>query len=125
MRGGEAGAHKVEPTEPAQLMEVVEAKPAGDFIRMEVSGLDMMGRDVTKIVMLGLGPEAPPEERLRNAGLEVMAVGDDVQIMAVQFGSEAERYGIDFGMNIQAAGDAARVRHVGSATPTGQARWPR
>lgn len=26
---------------------------------------------------------------------------------------------IDFGMNVQAAGDAARVRHVGSATPTG------
>jgi gamma-glutamyltranspeptidase/glutathione hydrolase len=26
---------------------------------------------------------------------------------------------IDFGMNIQAAGDAARVRHSGSATPTG------
>ncbi len=27
---------------------------------------------------------------------------------------------IDFGMNVQAAGDAARVRHDGSATPTGQ-----
>ena len=26
---------------------------------------------------------------------------------------------IDFGLNVQAAGDAARVRHVGSATPTG------
>ena len=28
---------------------------------------------------------------------------------------------IDFGMNVQAAGDAPRVRHVGSAQPTGQA----
>lgn len=27
---------------------------------------------------------------------------------------------IDFGMNVQAAGDAARVRHIGSATPTGR-----
>lgn len=27
---------------------------------------------------------------------------------------------IDFGMNIQMAGDAARIRHVGSASPTGQ-----
>jgi gamma-glutamyltranspeptidase/glutathione hydrolase len=26
---------------------------------------------------------------------------------------------IDFGMNVQAAGDAARVQHTGSATPTG------
>ena len=28
---------------------------------------------------------------------------------------------IDFGMNVQAAGDQARVRHLGSATPTGLA----
>jgi gamma-glutamyltranspeptidase/glutathione hydrolase len=28
---------------------------------------------------------------------------------------------IDFGMNVQEAGDAARIRHDGSATPTGQA----
>ncbi len=28
---------------------------------------------------------------------------------------------IDFGMNVQQAGDAARVRHLGSATPTGKA----
>ena len=27
---------------------------------------------------------------------------------------------IDFGMNVQAAGDAARIRHAGSATPTGR-----
>lgn len=28
---------------------------------------------------------------------------------------------VDFGMNVQIAGDAARIRHVGSASPTGQA----
>lgn len=27
---------------------------------------------------------------------------------------------IDFGMNVQEAGDAARIRHIGSATPTGR-----
>jgi gamma-glutamyltranspeptidase / glutathione hydrolase len=31
---------------------------------------------------------------------------------------------IDFGMNVQLAGDAPRVRHEGSATPTGQAAKP-
>ena len=31
---------------------------------------------------------------------------------------------IDFGMNIQAAGDAARIRHGGSPTPTGTAAAP-
>jgi gamma-glutamyltranspeptidase/glutathione hydrolase len=32
---------------------------------------------------------------------------------------------IDFGMNVQQAGDAARVRHSGSAAPTGEAADPR
>jgi gamma-glutamyltranspeptidase/glutathione hydrolase len=31
---------------------------------------------------------------------------------------------IDFGMNVQEAGDAARVRHLGSATPTGMPMEP-
>lgn len=31
---------------------------------------------------------------------------------------------IDFGMNVQQAGDAARVRHLGSASPTGEAMDP-
>ena len=31
---------------------------------------------------------------------------------------------IDFGMNVQSAGDAARVQHVGSATPTGSPMAP-
>lgn len=31
---------------------------------------------------------------------------------------------LDFGMNVQQAGDAARVRHLGSATPTGIAALP-
>jgi gamma-glutamyltranspeptidase/glutathione hydrolase len=31
---------------------------------------------------------------------------------------------IDFGLDVQAAGDAARVRHDGSATPTGQPETP-
>ena len=32
---------------------------------------------------------------------------------------------IDFGMNVQEAGDAARIRHVGSQTPTGRPMDPR
>lgn len=31
---------------------------------------------------------------------------------------------IDFGMNVQEAGDAARVQHIGSATPTGRSMDP-
>jgi hypothetical protein len=40
---------------PTELREVVEAKPANDFIRLQVEGMDAMGRDVSKVVMLNLG----------------------------------------------------------------------
>jgi gamma-glutamyltranspeptidase/glutathione hydrolase len=31
---------------------------------------------------------------------------------------------VDFGMGLQAAGDAPRVRHEGSTEPTGALQWP-
>jgi hypothetical protein len=62
--------------------------------------MDAMGRDVSKVVMVRLGEPAPAEQRLREVGLGVMFLGDQVQITDVTFGSQAERYGVDFGMNI-------------------------
>jgi TRAP transporter 4TM/12TM fusion protein len=85
---------------PTELREVVEAKPANDFIRLQIEGMDGMGRDVSRVVMLNLGEPAPAEERLRSVGLGVMFIGDRVQITDVTFGSQAERYGMDFGMDI-------------------------
>jgi TRAP transporter 4TM/12TM fusion protein len=85
---------------PAELRQIVEAKPPNDFLRLRVEGIDMQGRDVAKVVMLNVGPPGPAEERLRNAGLGVMMLPDRAQITDVAFGSEASRYGIDFGMDI-------------------------
>jgi TRAP transporter 4TM/12TM fusion protein len=89
-----------EPRPPGELREIVEAKPPNDFLRLRVEGLDFEGRDVSKVVMLNVGPPGPAEERLRSAGLGVMMLPDRVQITDVAFGSEASRYGIDFGMDI-------------------------
>ncbi len=85
---------------PSELREIVEAKAPNDFLRLRIEGLDMQGRDVSKVVMLNVGPEGGAEDRLRHTGLEVMMMGDDAQIMNVDFGSEAARYGVDFGMDI-------------------------
>src|SRR5690606_9966805 len=59
-----------------------------------------MGSDVSKVVMVRLGEPAPAEQRLRDVGMDVMILGDQVQVTDVTFGSQAARYGIDFGMNI-------------------------
>ena len=43
----------------------------------------MRGNDISKVVMLNLGPRA--DGALRYAGLDVMEMGDSVQIMTLRF----------------------------------------
>ena len=93
-------APQYDPRPGSELMEIVADRPENDFIRLSIEGMDMRGKEVSKVVMLNLGPDGPPMERLRQAGLEVMDMGDRMQIMNVVFGSEAERYGVGFGMEI-------------------------
>jgi TRAP transporter 4TM/12TM fusion protein len=87
---------------PTELAQIVEAKPAGEHIRFFVEGIDMEGREVSKAVMLPLGDPGTADARLAHAGIMVMEVGDRVQISSVQFGTVAERYGLDFGFDITA-----------------------
>jgi hypothetical protein len=85
---------------PGELREIVETIPPNGFVRLQVEGMDAMGRDVSKVVMVRLGEPGSAEERLRETGMGVMVLGDQVQVTDVTFGSQAARYGVDFGMNI-------------------------
>ncbi|WP_026987403.1 TRAP transporter permease [Fodinicurvata fenggangensis] len=90
------------PQPPAQLMEIVEDSPSNRYLRMEVEGLNDMGDEVTKTVMLNLGaPMETPEERLStNTGLHVSTAGDQVRIDRVTQGSEASDFNIGFGYTV-------------------------
>jgi TRAP transporter 4TM/12TM fusion protein len=79
---------------PTQLMQVVEAKPANARMRMWVEGQTLEGRDVSRGVLLPLGPQAPAAQRLRQAGITVVPLGEDVRIANVAFGSQADRLGL-------------------------------
>jgi TRAP-type uncharacterized transport system fused permease subunit len=83
-----------------RLMELVEKAPAGERKRMWVEGLNIDGKEVRKGVLLPLGDAGPARERLKRAGLTVMALGDEVQVAAVQFGSTAEKLGLEQGFKI-------------------------
>ncbi|WP_439576261.1 TRAP transporter permease [Elioraea sp.] len=84
------------------LLQVVEEVPAQGFLRMRVEGVDMDGRDVSKVVMFRLGETGPAAQRLRGVGLGVAAVGEQVNITDVAFGSPAERFGVEFGWHATA-----------------------
>ncbi|RVT50466.1 TRAP transporter permease [Rubrivivax albus] len=86
----------------SELMTLVEQAPAGERKRIWVEGLNLNGDEVRKGVLLPLGDPGPARERLRKIGLTVMTLGPDVQVAAVQFGSQAEKLGLEQGFKVTA-----------------------
>jgi len=84
----------------AEAAAIAEAQPANTQIRVQVSGEDLEGNFVDKVVMLPLGPKGPGVERLAFAGLELREEDGKVVVDNVVFGSPAERQQIDFDWEI-------------------------
>ena len=86
-----------------ELTRMVEEAPRNANLRVWVEGTTIEGRDIAKGVLLPLGDTAgSARERLAAMGLTVMALGDDVQIAAVRFGSRAEKLGLEQGFTFTA-----------------------
>ena len=86
----------------AQLMELAEKAPADARQRLWIEGETLEGKKVSRGVLLPLGSPGTARERLASAGLRVLPQGDKLQILQVQFGSRAEKLGIEQGFSITA-----------------------
>ena len=78
-----------------EIMKIAEAKPDDGRLRIYVEGESLEGKAVNKGVLLPLGKPGSGPQRLKSAGLTVMALGDQVTIAAVAFGSTAEKLGLE------------------------------
>ena len=85
---------------PGELMTLVEQAAPGERKRIWVEGINLDGKEVRKGVLLPLGDAGPARERLRKTGLTMMTLGDEVQVAAVQFGSQAEKLGLEQGFKV-------------------------
>ncbi len=85
---------------PAQLTEWVSDMDPGSSLRLTVKGEKMSGKEFTKTVMLTVGNEATPEERLAGVGIETYEQDGKVFIDNVVFASAAEKAGLDFDQEI-------------------------
>ncbi len=90
--------HEMRPA--SELNEMVAKAPADARQRFWIEGMNLDGKEIRKGVLLPLGAEGTAPERLKRAGLQVMALGDKIQVAAVQFGSTAEKLGIEQGFDI-------------------------
>jgi TRAP transporter 4TM/12TM fusion protein len=81
--------------EPAsRLQAIADATGPGQPMRLRVATTNAAGDDVEKLIRLDFGEGATGLERLKAAGLEIDAQGDDVMVANVRLGSTAAKYGI-------------------------------
>lgn len=87
----------------SEFRSKVATAPDNAQLRIFISGMSLEGKDVSKGVLLPLGPQQEnPEARLRAIGLSVVGLGESLQIAQVRFGSVAEKLGIEQGFEITA-----------------------
>jgi hypothetical protein len=86
--------------DPTQIDQAAEAVPPDGNLRIAVEGISIEGDEISKSVMLPMGPAGPGAERLANAGLELRQEEGKVIIDMIGFASPAEKAGLDFDYEI-------------------------
>ncbi len=85
----------------AQVYDVARDAPTDDRVVMVIQGLTIEGDEVKKTVALQLGDQGPDgRKRLSDAGLQLMPLGDAVQIGQVKFGTRAAKSGFEQGWDV-------------------------
>lgn len=86
----------------AAIMEYIETAPVDESVVFRVSGMSLDGSDVTTYVGLDMPAGESATERMAAAGLEVSEFDGALAVDFVNFGSAAEKAGIQFGWSIEA-----------------------
>jgi hypothetical protein len=90
----------LESRSPSDIYDIAGAMPVDAQIRIRVVGEDLEGRQIDKTVMLPLGAAGSGEDRLFEAGLEIIVDDGKTIVDNVVFGSTAERQKIDFDFEV-------------------------
>ena len=86
-----------------QVFEVARSAPADASMVMVIKGSTLEGKDIVKTVALQLGDAgADGRKRLADAGLQLVPLGEKVQVGAVKFGSRAKKGGFESGWDVAA-----------------------
>ncbi|MCZ2413176.1 MAG: TRAP transporter fused permease subunit, partial [Burkholderiales bacterium] len=84
----------------AQIFEVARQLGEGDRLALVIAGTNLEGDEVRKTVGVQLREPGDGRKRLQEAGLTITALGDQVQIANVRFGSRAKKNGFEIGWTV-------------------------
>ncbi len=85
-----------------EIFAVAKALEPDDRLVLVIEGTNVEGEDVRKTVAVQLGKPGEGRARLAEAGLSVAALGPEVRVTAVKFGSRAKKSGFEQGFRIAA-----------------------
>ena len=85
----------------SQIFTLAAQAPAGATLVTVIEGMTLEGDERIKTVAVPLGAaNEDGRKRLADSGLQLMALGDKVQIAAVRFGSAARKAGFEEGFDV-------------------------
>lgn len=87
----------------SQLSTVLQQSNTNDFLRLQVSGTSIEGKDIRKIVLMPISSqeeEMTPEEQLTGMGLSLSVKGERLIVESVSFNTAADKVGIESGFYI-------------------------
>ncbi|MDV7338959.1 TRAP transporter permease [Terasakiella sp. A23] len=83
-----------------ELMMQAEAVPADGDLTIQIAGVSIEGDEVSKAVILPMGPKASGAERLQFAGIDLRTEDGKAIVDNVTFDSPAQKLGVDFDFEI-------------------------
>ena len=89
-----------EPFPPSQFAQALAAADRDSSLQIQIAGEDAFGDPMTTYLLLPTPVGETGEERLENLGIELIEQDGRVMIDFVEFGSTAERLGLDFDQEI-------------------------
>jgi TRAP-type uncharacterized transport system fused permease subunit len=87
---------------PSQLYAVAKHLPEDQPLVLVIEGTTVEGEDVVKTVSVQLTQPGEGRARLADAGVTFSALGEEVRVGTVKFGSRAKRGGIEQGWKVKA-----------------------
>ena len=84
----------------SELYAVADRLHTDDWLVVGIAGEDLDGKPIVKTVALPLGEGNNGRERLRNAGVTLSQLGDDLEVANVKFGSRARKLGVEQGYRV-------------------------
>jgi len=85
-----------------EIFKVAGELPKDDRLVLVIEGTNVEGEDVRKTVAVQLGAPGEARKRLADAGLTISALGPEVRVSAVKFGSRARKSGFEQGFKVGA-----------------------